>query len=58
MVKRGDFIGKIGNADGTYLAHLHLEIRDTLDLPLGGGYSAETSGYLSPSNFIKNHRPE
>ena len=56
-LRRGDFIGRIGNANGAYLAHLHLEIRDTLGLPLGGGYSQHTRGYLAPTIFIKNNRP-
>ena len=29
----------IGNNDGMYLAHLHFEIRDKLNLPIGPGYS-------------------
>lgn len=55
-VARGDYIGKIGNADGAYWAHLHLEIRDTIGLPLGGGYSQDTRGYLDPTAFIKANR--
>ena len=55
-LRRGDFIGRIGNANGAYPAHLHLEIRDTLGLPLGGGYSQHTRVYLAPTIFIKNNR--
>lgn len=47
-------IGTIGNANGTYLAHLHLEVRDSLGLPIGGGYGGDTLGYLDPSRFIHN----
>ncbi len=54
-VKKGTQIGTIGNADGQYLAHLHLEIRDDIYLPIGGGYSKDTKGYLDPTKFIKEN---
>ncbi len=62
MVKVGDIVAKgqqiatIGNADGAYLAHLHFEIRNIVGLPLGPGYSLDTSGYLNPTEYIKAHR--
>jgi len=56
-VKRGRKIGTIGNADGTYWAHLHLEIRTTIDMGLGGGYSEETKGFEDPTKFIRDNRP-
>jgi hypothetical protein len=55
-IKGGELIGTIGNAGGIYCAHLHLELRTELDLPLGGGYSTNTRGYTSPTDFIKKHR--
>ena len=55
-VKRGDKIGTIGNCNGRYYAHLHLEIRNRPDLPLGGGYSRDTTGYIDPTVFIKKYR--
>ena len=59
-VKRGDAIGTLGNANGTYSdAHLHLELRDR-PLPLGGGYrdsDEQATGYLDPTWYIKTHRP-
>lgn len=55
-IKRGEQIGSIGNADGAYLAHLHLEIRDALEMPIGGGYASNTEGFLDPTAFIKSHR--
>ncbi|MEM6806562.1 MAG: M23 family metallopeptidase [Bacteroidota bacterium] len=55
-VKRGDQIATIGNADGRYLAHLHLEMRDSLEMPIGGGYGRQTAGYLIPTNFINSYR--
>ncbi|EDP94161.1 M23 family metallopeptidase [Kordia algicida OT-1] len=61
-VKKGSFvtkgmqIGTIGNADGAYYAHLHLEIRDNIFMKLGGGYSENTEGFLNPTTFIKSNR--
>lgn len=57
-VKRGQKIGTIGNAHGSYWAHLHLELRTTVDMDLGGGYSEETKGFTDPTEFIRNHRPK
>lgn len=55
-VKRGEQIGTIGNADGMYYAHLHFEMRADTSLPVGGGYSEDTRGYLDPTEFIEQHR--
>ncbi len=55
-IKRGVQIGTIGNNHGGYAAHLHLEMRDDLSLPIGKGYSSDTKGYLNPTEFIQNHR--
>lgn len=49
----GDPVGTIGDAHGRYLAHLHFEVRSAPDLPLGPGYSADTSNHLDPSAFIE-----
>ncbi len=57
-VKRGQQIGTIGNANGMYLAHLHLEIRIDTEIPLGGGYSKENEGFVNPTEFIEANRPE
>lgn len=54
-VKKGEKIGTIGNVNGLYYAHLHLEIRDNINLPIGSGYSENTDGYLNPTKFIKEH---
>lgn len=56
IVRRGQRIGTIGTAHGRYLAHLHLELRDTVGLPLGGGYGPP-DGHLAPTPFIRAHRP-
>ncbi|QWX84652.1 M23 family metallopeptidase [Cellulophaga sp. HaHaR_3_176] len=55
-VTKGQQIGTIGNNDGQYLAHLHLELRSTIGMPVGGGYSSNTEGYLNPTEYIKNNR--
>lgn len=57
-VKRGQQIATIGNADGLYYAHLHLEIRDSVEMEVGGGYSTYYNGYLDPTLFIKKNRPK
>lgn len=58
-VKKREKIGTIGNADGKYLCHLHLEIRSE-NCPMwnktGSGYSAENEGWLDPSDFIDAQR--
>lgn len=56
FVKKGEKIATIGNNNGQYYAHLHLEIRDSLALDIGSGYSTVTKGYLDPTAFIKNNR--
>lgn len=40
----------------SFQAHLHLEIREEIEMPLGTGYSNETKGYLDPTKFIKENR--
>ncbi|MFK7750377.1 MAG: M23 family metallopeptidase [Kordia sp.] len=61
-VKKGSFvtkgmqIGTIGNADGAYYAHLHLEIREDIFMEIGDGYSKNTTGFLNPTTFIKSNR--
>jgi murein DD-endopeptidase MepM/ murein hydrolase activator NlpD len=58
-VKKREKIGTIGNANGKYLCHLHLEIRDETCLSwnqVGGGYSNERNGWLDASEFIDKFR--
>lgn len=58
-VKKREQIGKVGNANGKYLCHLHFELR-TQDSPMwnqaGGGYSSDRKGWLDPSDFIDKQR--
>jgi hypothetical protein len=56
FIKKGEQIATIGNCNGIYLAHLHLEIRNAIDLEIGPGYSADTKGYLDPTDFINKNR--
>ena len=56
LVTRGQQLGTIGTAHGHYRAHLHLELRDALLRPLGGGYGAP-DGQIDPTAFICSHRP-
>lgn len=55
-VRKGQLIGTIGNVTGKYLAHLHFEIRDDINMGIGKGYSKNAKGYLNPTKFIKAHR--
>lgn len=55
-VKKGQKIGTIGNVNGKYLAHLHFEIRDDINMGIGKGYSKNVEGYLDPTKFIKANR--
>jgi murein DD-endopeptidase MepM/ murein hydrolase activator NlpD len=58
-VKLREQIGKVGNANGKYLCHLHLEIR-VESCPMwhqvGGGYSSERNGWVDASEFIDKYR--
>jgi len=56
FVKRGQRIGTVGNANGTYPAHLHWEVRQTVGMGVGPGFQAGASGWLGPSEFISAHR--
>lgn len=55
-ITKGQQVATIGNADGLYYAHLHLEMRWKIAAPLGGGYSSDTTGYLDPTAFIRRFR--
>ena len=57
FVKRGQQIGTIGTANGRYSAHLHFEMRDALNMPIGQGYSQDQTGYIAPTEFINKNRP-
>ena len=56
FVKAGQKIGTVGNAGGIYQAHLHWEVRQTVGLGLGLGFSQNRDGWLGPSEFLGAHR--
>jgi murein DD-endopeptidase MepM/ murein hydrolase activator NlpD len=56
FVKRGQQIGTVGNSNGTYKAHLHWEVRQTVGLGLGAGFNSRRDGWLGPSDFLAAHR--
>ena len=57
FVRRGQKIGTVGNAGGTYQAHLHWEVRQTVGLGVGPGFdTANRSGWLEPSQILAAHR--
>ena len=58
LIRRGEQIGTIGDCYGEYYAHLHFELRDSINMGIGVGYSVDTSGYISPKDFINENRPD
>jgi murein DD-endopeptidase MepM/ murein hydrolase activator NlpD len=56
FVKRGQVIGKMGNAEGVYKAHLHWEVRPTVGVGLGGAYSEDLKPWIAPTPFVAAHR--
>jgi hypothetical protein len=50
-------VGTIGNCNGAYVSHLHLELRENISLGIETGYSSgkKPIGYLNPMKFIKEH---
>ena len=56
FVKRGQKIGAVGNANGTYQAHLHWEVRQTVGKGIGPGFDTNHDGWLEPSVFLTSHR--
>ncbi|MGQ0540387.1 MAG: M23 family metallopeptidase [Blastocatellia bacterium] len=54
-IKKREQIGKVGNANGRYLCHLHFEIREETCPSWDAvfvGYSPIRYGWLDPSDFI------
>jgi murein DD-endopeptidase MepM/ murein hydrolase activator NlpD len=56
FVKRGQKIGTVGDAGKTYPPHLHWEVRQTVGLGVGPGFSTRRDGWLEPSDFLASHR--
>lgn len=58
FVRRGQQIAQIGNNNGMYLAHLHLEIRSNTAIGIQSwNHSKGLSNYHRPDQFIARHRP-
>lgn len=56
-VKRGQQIATLGNADGLYDAHLHLEIRKNIEIGMSrAAFARDFNNYCDPSQFIASHR--
>jgi len=55
VVKRGQQIGKVGTANGKYLAHLHFEIHVSSSVYPGAGYSDAPLDRVSPEAFVAAH---
>lgn len=61
LVERSQEIGTIGNNNGMYSAHLHLELRRNLRIGVMNrrdfDTSAQTKDWIEPSHFIREHQP-
>lgn len=56
-VKRGQQIATLGNANGLYDAHLHLEIRKNIEIGMSrAAFARDFNNYCDPSQFIASHR--
>ena len=56
IVRRGERIGRVGNASGRYLAHLHFEVRDGISTDPGRGYGPDPQGRQPAEAFVAAHR--
>ena len=56
IVEKGQRLGSMGNVDGLYHAHLHLEVRTEIGMSIGGGYAKNKTGFTEPTKFIKLNR--
>jgi hypothetical protein len=51
----GSKIGKVGTAEGKYLAHLHFEVRENRSLYPGWGYADAPLDRIAPEQFLRQH---
>lgn len=56
LVRRGERIGRVGNARGRYLAHLHFEVRSGISPDPGRGYGPLPQGREPAEAFVSAHR--
>ena len=55
-VVRGQRIGRVGNANGKYLAHLHFEMHQAAGPTLGAGYVNYRTNRIDPTGTVATHR--
>lgn len=55
QVVRGQRIGRVGNAGGRYLAHLHFEMHEASGPSLGAGYVNYRTNRLNPAATVNAH---
>ena len=55
LIHKGEQIGTVGTANNNYPAHLHLEMRDSTGLHIGGGYISNQGEFLNPSQTIHDN---
>lgn len=55
-VVRGQHIGRVGNANGKYLAHLHFEMHQASGPSLGAGYVNYRTNRLNPTGTVEANR--
>ena len=51
-VVRGQLIGRVGNANGAYLAHLHFEMHEDAGPSIGQGYVNYRTNRIDPSGTV------
>ncbi len=56
LVNRGQQIGTVGTGNGNYLAHLHFEMRQSMNLDVGDGYSPLALSRLAAEQVIRKER--
>jgi murein DD-endopeptidase MepM/ murein hydrolase activator NlpD len=56
-VKKGTPVGTIGNCEGRWLAHLHMELRTKPDsIIFDGGYGMVPYGFINPDKFRRAYK--
>ncbi len=57
-IPRGKMIGRVGNAHGNYMAHLHFETIPSVAVEAGmPAYGASMGGRLNPHDILKRYAP-